>query len=288
MGWSDSHLHRFRTGNDHRSPYFVTQFDLDEGEEGVLEDDVRLDQLVAERATSSGTSTTSATAGTTSSVVEEVLDDPPATVRCTGGRMACPPEDCGGIGGYEELATWVRSGYDDALLPEVFEDAAHARDWLPLDWHPDHFDVDEANAALAVAVAEPVAVTGELAELADQLERRGIRLLREVLGRPFSHGPTEVTEGEAARLTETYRIFLDVVGDGVALTAAGYLPPSRGRAVRRAHRHQRLVDRQGQPRGPDPPRRRHPQYRASPRPGQRPQGPAHPDRRRHPLCRQDP
>jgi len=23
MGWSDSHLHRFRTGNDHRSPYFV-------------------------------------------------------------------------------------------------------------------------------------------------------------------------------------------------------------------------------------------------------------------------
>lgn len=27
-------------------------------------------------------------------------------------------------------------------------------------------------------------------------------------------------------LTETYRIFLDVVGDGVALTAAGYLPPT--------------------------------------------------------------
>ena len=48
MGWYDSHLHRFRTGNDHRSPYFVTNFDLDEGEDGVLEDDVRLDQLVAD------------------------------------------------------------------------------------------------------------------------------------------------------------------------------------------------------------------------------------------------
>jgi hypothetical protein len=46
MGWTDSHLHRFRTGRDHRSPYFVTTFDLDEGEEGVLEDDVRLDQLI--------------------------------------------------------------------------------------------------------------------------------------------------------------------------------------------------------------------------------------------------
>ena len=49
MGWYDSHLHRFRTGNDHRSPYFVTDFDLDEGEEGLLEDDVRLDQILAEK-----------------------------------------------------------------------------------------------------------------------------------------------------------------------------------------------------------------------------------------------
>ena len=47
MGWTNSHLHRFRTGRDHRSPSFVTTFDLDEGEDGVLEDDVRLDQLVA-------------------------------------------------------------------------------------------------------------------------------------------------------------------------------------------------------------------------------------------------
>ena len=139
--------------------------------------------------------------------------------------MACPPEDCGGIGGYDELATWVRSGYDDAQLPEGFDDAAHAHDWLPLEWHPDHFAVDEANAALSVALAEPVAVTGELADLLEQLERRGIRSLREVLGRPLSHGPTEVTDDEAARLTESYRVLLEVVGEGVVLTSAGYLPP---------------------------------------------------------------
>ena len=120
----------------------------------------------------------------------------------------------------------MRSGYDDALLPGNFDDAAHARDWLPIDWHPDQFDVEETNTALAIAVAEPVAVTGELAELAEQLDHRGIRLLREVLGRPFSHGPTDVSDVEAARLTETYRTFLDVIGDGVTLTAAGYLPPT--------------------------------------------------------------
>jgi hypothetical protein len=157
--------------------------------------------------------------------VEAVLDEQPDAVRCTAGRMACPPEDCGGLGGYGELSAWVRSEYDDARLPGVFDDAAHGRAWLPLDWHPDHFDVEEINAALAVAVAEPVTVTAELAELADRLERHGTRL-REVLGRPLSHGPTDVTDAEAARLTEPYQVLLDVTGDGVALTAAGYLPPA--------------------------------------------------------------
>ena len=226
MGWTNSHLHRFRTGGAHRSPYFVTAFDLEEGDEGTLEDDVRLDELVAEKGDELWYEYDFGDGWDHKLVVEEILDKPPTTARCTGGRMACPPEDCGGIGGYEELATWVRSGYDDALLPGNFDDGAHARDWLPLDWHPDHFDVEETNAALAIAVAEPVAVTGELAELAEQLDHRGIRLLREVLGRPLSHGPTEVTEVEAAGLTEAYRAFLDVSGDGVTLTAAGYLPPA--------------------------------------------------------------
>ncbi|GAB2867985.1 plasmid pRiA4b ORF-3 family protein [Nocardioides pacificus] len=226
MGWANSHLHRFRTGSDHRSPYFVTTFDLEEGEDGTLEDDVRLDQLVAEKGNQLWYEYDFGDGWDHKLVVEEVLDEPPATARCTAGRMACPPEDCGGIGGYEELATWVRSGCDEALLPDNFEDVAHARDWLPLDWHPDHFDVEEVNAALAVAVSEPAEVTGEMAELVEQLDHRGIRLLREVLGRPLSHGPTEITEDEAARLTATYRTFLDIVGGGVTLTTAGYLPPA--------------------------------------------------------------
>jgi hypothetical protein len=65
-----------------------------------------------------------------------------------------------------------------------------------------------------------------LAELAEQLERREIRVLRQLLGRPFSHNPTDVSDAEAARLTETYRILLDLIGDGVQLTAAGYLKPA--------------------------------------------------------------
>jgi hypothetical protein len=226
MGWTNSHLHRFRTGRDHRSPYFVTTFDVEEGEEGLLEDDVRLDQLLAAEGDELWYDYDFGDGWDHRIVVEEVLEDRPSAPRCTGGRRACPPEDCGGLGGYGQLAAWVRSGYGDAQLPDVFDHAADARDWLPLDWHPDHFDVEETSAALMVAVAEPVAVTAELAELAERLDHRGIRMLREVLGRPLSHEPTDVTEAEAVRVTETYRTFLDVVGDGVTLTAAGYLPPA--------------------------------------------------------------
>jgi len=225
MGWTNSHLHRFRTGRDRYSPHFVTHFDVEEGDDGTLEDDVRLDQLVAEKDDELWYEYDFGDGWDHSLVVEEVLEEPPTTAHCVGGRMACPPEDCGGIGGYDELAAWVRSGYDEVQLPGVFDDAEHAHAWLPVDWDPDHFDVDEANATVAIAVAEPVAVTGELAALVDDMDRRGVRLLRAVLGRPLSHGPIDVNDTEAARLTETYRILLDIVGDGVALTAAGYLRP---------------------------------------------------------------
>lgn len=71
-------------------------------------------------------------------------------MRCIAGRLACPPEDCGGIGGYTELASWVRSGRDPSSVPEPFDDAEDALEWLSLEWHPDHFDLDEVNNALMV------------------------------------------------------------------------------------------------------------------------------------------
>lgn len=55
--------------------------------------------------------------------------------------MSCPPEDCGGIWGYEEIATWVHSRYDE-LLPRSFKDAEQGREWLPVEWHPERFDLD--------------------------------------------------------------------------------------------------------------------------------------------------
>lgn len=224
MGWADCHLHRFRTARDPRSPHFLTLFDVDEGDQGVLEDDVRLDQLLAAPGDRLWYEYDFGDGWEHRIRVEEVLEEAPRTARCTGGRRACPPENSGGPDGYEELASWVRGGYDAARLPAGFDDPAHARGWLPPGWHPDRLDVAAVDAAVMEETAAPVPVTAELAALADELERRGSPLLREVLSRRMSHGPIEVADEEAARLTESYRVLLDIVGDGVRLTAAGYLP----------------------------------------------------------------
>lgn len=226
MGWHDGHLHRFRTGADYHSPHFVTPFDIDEGDDGTLESDVRLDQVIAARGDRLWYEYDFGDGWEHVLEVEKVLAEPPAQVRCIAGRMACPPEDCGGIHGYQELAAWVRSGYDDSALPEHFDYARHARDWLPVDWHPDHFDVEETDQALSAVLAQPVVLAGELAEFAAELERRGVLTLREMLRRPLWSEPDDISDAEAERLTEPYRVLLDAVGAGVTLTSAGFLPPA--------------------------------------------------------------
>jgi hypothetical protein len=80
-------------------------------------------------------------------VVEAVQPAEPGVVypRCTAGRRACPPEDCGGIWGYYELL--------NTLANPRHENHAQMLRWLgissPADFDPDRFDLDEANEYLA-------------------------------------------------------------------------------------------------------------------------------------------
>jgi hypothetical protein len=80
-------------------------------------------------------------------VVEKVLDPdgPVAYPQCTGGRRAAPPDDCGGIWGYEELVQVLA----DPDHPEHEE----RLEWMGLDdasqFTPDTFDMEAVNRALA-------------------------------------------------------------------------------------------------------------------------------------------
>ncbi len=234
MGWTDSHLHRFHPGAEegYDQPYFVTEFDEDEGDEGTREDGVRLDQVLrvpGDRLTylyDFGD-------GWEHRVTLESLD--PLTPdtrepRCLGGARACPPEDVGGVHGYQEIAAWLRIGAPADRVPEPFEDAEHAHGWLPVDYDPDAFDAAEATAAMRMwARGEHLpwhGVPEPLADLVQSLHGAGWAQANTWLAALGPRLPVGLDEQDVRRAARPWLVVLDAVGAGATLTAAGYLPPA--------------------------------------------------------------
>ena len=56
---------------------------------------------------------------------------------CIKGKRACPPEDCGGIGGYEEFL--------EAIKDPKHEEHEEMLEWIGGEFDPEHFDVEEVS-----------------------------------------------------------------------------------------------------------------------------------------------
>lgn len=164
MGWQDSHLHLFRIGD---TLYGRGGAGLDL----APEDGVRLDRFVA---TGPGTGADPGTgagagggagieAGTAPTALEYVYDlgdswehevvveavtaaDPDSRYpRCIGGEGACPPEDCGGTPGYEQL----RETLADPSAPDREDLLAWLGEMGLADFDPARFDPHDADFRLA-------------------------------------------------------------------------------------------------------------------------------------------
>ena len=85
-------------------------------------------------------------------VVEQVAaaDAAAAYPRCLGGRRAAPPDDCGGIGAYEELLEALA----DPGNPDHAERIQWLSDRLPMEWDPASFDRAAIDAALLAVVSD--------------------------------------------------------------------------------------------------------------------------------------
>jgi hypothetical protein len=76
--------------------------------------------------------------------LEKITDENLLHPICLTGKGKCPPEDCGGVWGYEEL----KDAINDRSHPEYEE----LRDWMGLEegekWDAAAFDIDKVNKVL--------------------------------------------------------------------------------------------------------------------------------------------
>src|SRR5690349_16792675 len=106
MGWTDSHLHQFIVGGT-----IIGVPDPDFGVEVKNERTVKLSQVVRGEKSKFIYEYDFGDGWQHEVLVEKVLQAEPGARYpiCLTGKRACPPEDCGGIWGYDDLLEAIRN-----------------------------------------------------------------------------------------------------------------------------------------------------------------------------------
>jgi Plasmid pRiA4b ORF-3-like protein len=137
MPWSDSHLHQFRVGSIYYGPP-DDEFGRDIRSERAttlreIAPAVR-DRFVYEYDFGDGWQH--------EIVVEEILPPDPTArfTQCLDGARACPPENCGGFPGYEQLLVGLR----DPMHP----DHEDLKTWAGDGFDPEAFNIEAINRRL--------------------------------------------------------------------------------------------------------------------------------------------
>lgn len=126
--------------------------------------------------------------------IEDWAESDPTAIypRCTGGANACPPEDCGGEPGYEELLA--------ALADPKHERHAEMKEWLEEVFDPKAFDLAQTNAALKrlkLKALKPSKIPSPLFNVKSPLGAEGIRAIRDLMKQELKNaGPAMTPELE--------------------------------------------------------------------------------------------
>jgi Plasmid pRiA4b ORF-3-like protein len=139
MGWENYHLHQFIVG--------AIRYGEPDPEYGLeMKDDrrVRLQKIAREKGTSFIYEYDFGDGWRHVITVERIepWTQDMYVPRCLDGARACPPEDCGGIGGYEHLLT--------ALQDPRHPDHKEMRAWAGTHFNPELFSLQAVNSALAI------------------------------------------------------------------------------------------------------------------------------------------
>lgn len=136
MGWEGYHLHMFEIGD-----LRIGEQD-DDSSDVIDERRITIEQILP-RVGSELTWTYDFGDDWTHEVIVEAIEEPSPDVTypvCTGGERACPPEDCGGIHGYQRLV--------EAIADPTDEEHDEFMTWVPAGFDPAVFDMRAANQHL--------------------------------------------------------------------------------------------------------------------------------------------
>lgn len=136
MGWSNAHFHQFMAYN--------TIFALPDEDPYLEIRDYRtipLQELLDEVGGTILYEYDFGDGWTHDIVLEAILTDPPSIHPvCLEGMRNCPPEDCGGPVGYEDIL--------DVISDPECDPYEETMDWLGVKFDPEFFSADQVNALL--------------------------------------------------------------------------------------------------------------------------------------------
>lgn len=141
MGWFDCHLHQFEKDN---VLYGIPDDEFTGGTGIVIRDEkgYKLSQLLKKEKDWLGYEYDFGDGWSHKAILEKILpyDGSATLAKCVKGKMACPPEDSGGVWGYMNLL-------------EIINDPSHAEydetaEWLGRSFDPNYFDLEEINEML--------------------------------------------------------------------------------------------------------------------------------------------
>jgi hypothetical protein len=156
MGWIDTHMHEF----EHHRKHFARP--EEEDFEGVIDEStVALNQLLRKKGDQLTYTYDFGDSWAHLVRLEKILPpDPENLLRCVAGERDCPPEDCGGPPGYEELIELrAAAGKGEQLSEEEAEYLEHYEFMLDDDVF-DEEDVNEINLIFAKMLAHAMDAGG--------------------------------------------------------------------------------------------------------------------------------
>ena len=140
MGWTNSHLHSFNIGGiEYGIP--MPEFDID-GMEVCDERTVKLNKVIPQEKFKFSYLYDFGDSWEHEILVEKVLEFDPTFdyPNCITGKRACPPEDCGGVWGYQNFLAVIQ----DANHPEHEE----MLEWVGGFFDPEDPDLEDVNPQL--------------------------------------------------------------------------------------------------------------------------------------------